>query len=183
MANRSELECFVLGLIWQVGPVSAYTLRRVMRESPSRQWSASTGAIYPVLRRLDRDGLIHGVEKSRGRRARREYEITQAGLLELRSWVGPPLGEDVVTVAFDPLRTRARFLAVIPVEARLAWVQDALKALDAVDERVREWSAVHDRGDAFLSAMTSHAMLETQARRKWLEELRTVVEAERALTR
>ena len=150
-----------------------------MRESPSRQWSASTGSIYPVLRRLDRDGLIVGVERSRGRRARREYEIAPLGLRELQAWVGPPLGEDVVTVAFDPLRTRARFLAVIPREARLAWIQEALKALDAVDTRVRAWSAVHDNGDAFLSAMTAHAMLETEARRKWLLDLRAVIESER----
>lgn len=68
---------------------------------------------------------------------------------------------------------------MIPREARLAWIQEALKALDAVDTRVRAWSAVHDNGDAFLSAMTAHAMLETEARRKWLLDLRAVIESER----
>ena len=39
----SELECFVLGLIWQLGPVSAYAVRTQMQKSPSTQWSGSAG--------------------------------------------------------------------------------------------------------------------------------------------
>ncbi|MCL4741188.1 MAG: PadR family transcriptional regulator [Phycisphaerales bacterium] len=179
MPNRSELECFVLGLIWQYGPVSAYGVRRQMRESPSRQWSASTGAIYPALRRLERDGLILGRELHRGKRRRREYEITRAGLGSLRGWVGPPLGEETLTVTYDPLRSRARFLGALSPRARVEWVDGALRALDEVEAKVRAWSSDHDGEDPFLIAVTMNALLETESRRRWLERLRRIAAGER----
>ncbi|MBX3375359.1 MAG: PadR family transcriptional regulator [Phycisphaeraceae bacterium] len=175
MPNRSELESFVLGVIWQFGPVSAYALRRHMQGSPSRQWRASTGSIYPALRRLERDGLILGRVRSHGQRQRREYEVTGAGLAALRAWIGPPLGEEAVTVTADPLRTRARFLSVLAPEERAAWVEGALAALDEVEAQVSAWGATHDTDDPFMAAMTTHALLETVARRRWLEHLRGLV--------
>jgi DNA-binding PadR family transcriptional regulator len=172
---HSELECFVLGLIWQFGPIAAYGVRRQMQDSPSRQWSASTGAIYPVLRRLEEQGLVVGQELHQGKRRRREYLIAEKGLAVLRAWIGPPMGEDVVTVTFDPLRTRARFLAALAPGARLAWVEEGLRTLNLVEAAIRAWGERHDQGDAFLAATTRNALLETAARRRWLEEVRGIV--------
>lgn len=171
-SDRSELECFVLGLIWQLGPVSAYGIRQHMRASPSRQWSASTGAIYPALRRLEAGGLVAGEELSRGQRRRREYRITGAGEHQLRLWVGPPLGEEVVTVTFDPLRTRARFLGLLSRAERAAWVADALAALDRVEGLIGAWDEANDGVDPFMGAITRNARLETEARRRWLLTIR-----------
>jgi len=173
--SHSELECFVLGLVWQLGPIAAYGVRQRMQGSPSRQWSASTGAIYPALRRLEGSGLLRGREAAQGRRRRREYEVTEAGLAVLRAWVGPPLGPETVTVAFDPLRTRARFLGALAPEARGAWVEGAIGVLDEVEKQVRGWAVAHGGGDPFLESLTRHALLETEARRRWLEGLLTMV--------
>ena len=172
---HSELECFVLGLIWQFGRVAAYRIRRHMQDSPSRQWSASTGAIYPVLRRLELHGLIQGRELHQGKRKRREYEISETGMAALREWIGPPMTPEVVTVTFDPLRTRGRFLSVLAPEDRLAWVDASLRALTEVETKVRAWGESHDRDDLFLAATTRNALLETAARRQWLEEMRGIV--------
>src|SRR4051812_17726619 len=91
---HSELECFVLGLIWQLGPASAYEVRRHMQDSPSTQWSASAGAIYPLMQRLERLGLLKGSDHQLGKRARREYRTTPAGLAALKSWIGPPFAPE-----------------------------------------------------------------------------------------
>ena len=64
--RRSELECFVMGLVWQFGPVSPYEIRRHMQESPSTQWSASAGAIYPLLTRLHKEGLLKARDSATG---------------------------------------------------------------------------------------------------------------------
>lgn len=167
-APRSELEGFVLGLIWRLGRCSPYELRRHMQASPSSQWSGSAGAIYPLIRRLEGHGLVRSKAQNTGKRERREYELTAHGFAALRSWVGPPLAEEAVTVAHDPLRSRARFLDVLSPGERKAWIAAARAALDEVERRVREWDTEFgdERGAA---VMTASGELDVQSRREWLD--------------
>lgn len=167
---KSELECFVLGLVWQLGPVSAYSVRTHMQKSPSTQWSGSAGAIYPLLRRLQSGRLVTGVRDKVGRRPRVRYQITAAGLHALKQWIGPPLCGDVVTVSYDPLRTRARFLAILPPARQREWIAAAIATLDEVEQRVRTWHALHAAGgNPYLMLLTLHGELDVQARRTWLK--------------
>lgn len=164
---RSELEGFVLGLVWEMGLCSPYELRRQMGASPSTQWSASAGAIYPLVRRLEKAGLVRSKVKAHGKRARREYEVTGAGLKALRAWVGPPLAREAVTVAHDPLRSRARFLGTLSKKERLAWVKAVRAALDEVERRVRAWKPAKGSGEL----MTISGELDVRSRREWLGEV------------
>lgn len=166
--SRSELEGFVLGLVWQLGPCSPYEIRRHMQASPSSQWSASAGAIYPLLRRLETLGLARSKAQQTGKRRRREYELTSRGLAALRAWVGPPLAQEAVTVAHDPLRSRARFLDALEPTARGAWINAARRALDDVERRVREWDEAFGRGPG-ATAMTASGELDVSSRRAWLD--------------
>ncbi|MBL8762035.1 MAG: PadR family transcriptional regulator [Phycisphaerae bacterium] len=168
--RRSELECFVLGLVWQVGPASPYDIRRHMQESPSTQWSASAGAIYPLVRRLQRAGLLSSEAKRDGKRRRREYRITVKGLGVLRAWIGPPIGAEAVTVAHDPLRSRARFLEALSEADRAAWFLAARAALDEVERRVNQWAAAHGALSRAARVMTRSGELDVESRRRWLEE-------------
>lgn len=168
--SRSELEGFVLGLVWQLGPCSPYDLRRHMQASPSTQWSASAGAIYPLLRRLESLGLLRSKARRTGKRARREYELTPRGLAALQRWVGPPLAPEAVTVAHDPLRSRARFLGALTPAQRTAWVASARAALDEVQRRVREWDATFGTGPGG-AAMTASGELDVRSRREWLDHV------------
>lgn len=167
----SELEAFILGLIWQLGPCSPYEIRTHMRSSPSSQWSASAGAIYPLMRRLERAGLVRSKALRTGKRERQEYTITEAGISNLRTWIGPPFSPEVTSVTHDPLRTRARFLALVPPATRKAWLASASAALEDVARRVAQWQAEHGQSDPFLSLITRNGELETQARRQWLAEM------------
>lgn len=174
-ARHSELECFVLGLVWQTGPASAYDIRRRMSESPSSQWSASAGAIYPLVQRLHRRRLLSARAHRTGRRARRLYAITPAGLHALRAWIGPPLSPEAVSVAYDPLRSRARFLAALPPAQRLAWVNAARAALDQVAGKVRAWDAAH-AGEPFAALITRNGELDVECRTRWLDEFARALE-------
>lgn len=167
----SELESFTLGLIWQLGPCSPYDVRTNMRGSPSSQWSASTGAIYPLMRRLEKMGLVESRTARTGRRSRREYAITPLGMDDLRSWIGPPFPPEAVSVTYDPLRSRARFLAATTPSQRRAWLKESRAALDRIAEMVATWDVEHGRKDPFLSLLTRNGVLETEARRKWLAEM------------
>jgi DNA-binding PadR family transcriptional regulator len=54
----TELEGSVLGMIGVKGPCTPYALRREFLDSPSQYWSASSGAVYPLVLRLEERGLI-----------------------------------------------------------------------------------------------------------------------------
>jgi DNA-binding PadR family transcriptional regulator len=169
---RSELESFVLGLVWQLGPCSPYDLRTHMARSPSTQWSASAGAIYPLVKRLEKSGLLVSTRARNGKRQRREYRITPAGIRALRKWIGPPLAE-AVTVAHDPLRNRARFLALLEPNQRLAWIDAARKVLDEVEARVQGWQReLAAPADPFAACMTKSGEIDVAGRRQWLQAVR-----------
>lgn len=167
----SELECFVLGLVWRHGPVSAYGVRRHLTASPSTQWSGSAGAIYPLVRRLERRGLLKSSAVRRGRRRGREYVITERGLRALRAWIGPPLGAEAVTVAYDPLRSRARFLGALSAAERRAWVAAALEGLEEVARRVRAWEEAYGAGDEWARLVTRNGELDVRTRAAWVREV------------
>ncbi len=172
----SDLAAFVLGLVWQHGPCSAYAIRRLLLDSPSAQWSGSAGAIYPLVRRLEREGLLESVRVKGDRRGLRACAITPVGMAALQRWIGPPLAAGAISVSADPLRSRARFLAALPPKARQAWVASARDALDEVDRKAKEWHAAYATdNDPFLALLTRHAELELEARRRWLDEVAILI--------
>jgi DNA-binding PadR family transcriptional regulator len=171
----SELESFVIGLVWQSGPCSAYDVRRALTASPSTQWSASAGAIYPLVRRLEKRGLLQSRTKTRGKRARRLYSVTPAGRRALRHWIGPPIAEEAITVTYDPLRSRARFLKALSKSERIRWVEASLTALEAVESRVQRWHEMYGQ-EPYAALLTRNGELELQVRRTWLREVRRTVE-------
>jgi len=173
MATRrmhSELECFTLGLVWQSGPCTPYVVRKCMLDSPSTQWSGSAGAIYPLMRRLEKHGLLRAKQEATGRRKHETYAITPAGLKALKEWIGPPMSAGAITVAHDPLRSRARFLGVLTRCQQLAWLKGAMDLLDEVERRVKEWEELYTDGDEFLRLVGRSGELDVRSRRKWMHE-------------
>jgi DNA-binding PadR family transcriptional regulator len=178
--GHSELECFVLGIVWRYGPCSPYTVRRRLRDSPSTQWSGSAGAIYPLMQRLEKHGLLRSRSAATGERKSRRYTITSRGVAALRSWMGPPLPAEAVTVAYDPLRSRIRFLDLLAPEERRVWLAAAKAALEEVLDRVRQWEALHTDDDEPLGAiLTRSGELDIAARAQWLAEAELVVARQR----
>jgi len=175
--GRSELECFVLGLVWQLGPCSPYAIRRHVQDSPSTQWSASAGAIYPLMRRLEKQGLLQSRAKRTGERKLREYRIAPRGKAVLKNWIGPKFSEDVITPSHDPLRSRARFLGLLKAKERQAWIRAAHEALDEVERRVNAWQ---DAQDATLGSialiMTLSGRRDVASRRAWLKDVKKLIE-------
>ncbi len=171
---HSELESFVLGLVWQLGPCSPYDVRRHMRASPSTQWSASAGSIYPLVQRLERAGLLKSEHSAHGKRERRLYTITSTGMRELRAWIGPPLRPEAVSVSHDPLRSRVRFLGALTPAQRTRWLRAAAAALDTIEEQIRAWDSAHAALDVYAAHMTICGVSDLAARREWLAALARV---------
>lgn len=124
-SRLTELEAVVLGVIGQDGPCTPYAIRRVFAESPAPRWSGSAGAIYPLIRRLEKRGLVASVEEPRGTRSRRSYRLTSTGKAKFRTWLRNP-DETDSALPHDPWRSRLWFFrALSPTEAVRRLKQDA----------------------------------------------------------
>jgi DNA-binding PadR family transcriptional regulator len=169
MRPPSELEGAVLGIIRQAGSCTAYAVRSHFLASPSPQWSGSAGAIYPLMERLERRGLIRSKAQTATRRNGRLYSLTPRGSRLLAEWLAPPLPDWVVGVPPDPLRTRVGFLGILPPAERQAFVAGALAGVEA-HMRIVHSDLERRRADRSpwerLTARGALAML--KARRAWL---------------
>ena len=74
----------MLGLL-SAGPASGYDLLKTFEISLASVWPATQSQLYAELGRLSKEGLVRVVAE--GPRGRKEYEITEEGLAELRHWL------------------------------------------------------------------------------------------------
>lgn len=88
----------LLGLIQQK-PASGYDLRKIFSSTSMKTYSDSPGAIYPALRRLERQQLIRStIEQGAGLRRRQVFRLTASGLAELKKWIAAPvMREDMIS--------------------------------------------------------------------------------------
>ena len=108
---ESDLSLAILGLL-SLGPLSGYGLRKVFLTTAMRAFSASPGAIYPALRRLEKDGLIEGtVQKTHTLRPRRVFALTKQGRAALVETVTRPVTRDDVVRRVDHLLLRFSFMS------------------------------------------------------------------------
>jgi DNA-binding PadR family transcriptional regulator len=102
----------ILGLLAERGPMHGHQIRRAGQLANVEAWGGITGgALYSELRKLDGEGLISPVrEEQEGRRpARRVYEITAEGRIELS--VQRDAALDVVFGSADPVSVLLLFAA------------------------------------------------------------------------
>jgi DNA-binding PadR family transcriptional regulator len=166
----SEIEGCVLALIHESGPATPYAIRRDFLDSPTPQWSGSAGTIYPLVERLQRRGLIRSKLRYTGDRPGSQLSLTAAGVRTFRKWLSVPVPEWVAGIPPDPLRTRVRFLAALPLRVRREFIAEAVRearrqlhALEQDCERQRALGPFHH-------LMSRGALLTMQARLAFLDE-------------
>jgi PadR family transcriptional regulator, regulatory protein AphA len=84
--NLSATGSVILGML-ALGRQSGYDIKQFVDKSTRHFWAASYGQIYPELKRLEEQGLIRGHEEPTGGRSRTLYELTEAGLEALHTWL------------------------------------------------------------------------------------------------
>ena len=90
MARENKTKYAVLGLL-TYAPLSGYDIRRIYSQSMGNFWSESYGHIYPILKRLEAEGLAtREIVPQEGKPDRNVYTITAAGRAQLRAWLAQP---------------------------------------------------------------------------------------------
>ena len=169
----SELEGVCLGIVFRHQPCTAYQVRSELRTAPSSHWRASAGSVYPLLARLERDGLLATTSDANDGRGRKHLNITSSGKAALRTWVLAGADPDLVSSLTDPVRSRTFFLDVLAGTRQLAFLDQLIAELDsylaATRTHLAEVSAGADLYD-YLGSLG--AVRITAARLGWLREVR-----------
>ncbi len=167
----TELEGCVLGLIWEMDACTTYAARKVFQKSPNPYWSGSAGAIYPLVRRLEKRNLVRASEDYTGRRRRDLYALTAEGLRSFRSWLGPHIPDWSVTIPVDPLRTHVRFLGALKPSGRAEFLANARRLLvKQIKDAKTEFKSFDPQEDPYRYLAARGVAKVAQARLKWIEE-------------
>lgn len=167
----TELEHCTMANIRRHQPCSAYAVRQVFARSSTPEWSGSTGAVYPVIDRLVRRGLIEAKPQAGDPRGARSLTITPEGDAVVRDWI-TGLEPWMAKATPDPIRTRVSHLdhlasdgeRIAFLEAAARLTEDMLKELEGVLESLKAVDTVE-----YLAGRG--AVHQLQARRMWLREL------------
>ncbi len=166
----TELEGCVLGVIKARGPCTPYAVRREFQTSSTPYWSASAGAIYPLIVRLARRRLIAAVRLTGDARGGTLYAPTAAGVRALQRWLGPPLTPLVVGAPPDPIRSRVNFLGLLSKADRRRFLAEAATKLR---QQLARTAALVKKGaaDPFDGWALRGSHLIMKARLAWILEM------------
>ena len=124
-------------------PRSGYGLKKMFNASPASVYQPSPGALYPALRRLEERGLLRAEQQvSSGRRALRQYHVTDAGQAVFLEWLRRPVVP--ATVAVDLGQHLMRFSLMEKYLERaevIAFLADLGGALDGFVTGVEQFAA------------------------------------------
>jgi DNA-binding PadR family transcriptional regulator len=164
----STLEQTALGIIYKRGPCKAYFVLSEFANSQNATYTSGAGSVYPLLKRLEEGGLIsHSLDGEH-----KLYSLTPAGLEALRGWFDLEGDHSAVSCCLDTLRSRAYFLKVLGDSQRKAFLEAVLSSLNRLLAQSRKQVAHYRKsGDEFSELAMEGAVLETQARIRWVKKL------------
>ncbi|CAN5507930.1 hypothetical protein BH11ARM1_BH11ARM1_09780 [soil metagenome] len=171
----SELEYLILAMVSE-GIVSGYAMRKEMTRMRGGRWSAESGSVYRVLRRLERDKLLMEMRKvGVPNRERTEYAITPQGEALLHSWITFPPDRDEFAFLVDPIRTRSYFLRRLQpaeqVRVVKTWIHESKQFLAELE---RDMEALKGR-DPVTAMAYQNLQLLAEARHDWLKKMLATV--------
>ncbi len=169
----SELEGVCLGLIRKHGPCTAYLVRQELKAAPSSHWQASAGSVYPLLTRLQEEGLVATTADTADGRGRKLLRITSRGRAALKKWLLSGAELDVISSVMDPIRSRTFFLDVLSATQRVTYVDKLIVEMEHYLKKTKAHLDSMSGTDGTYAALGSlGAVRITEARLKWLRDVR-----------
>ena len=171
----SELEYLIIAMIGE-GINSGYAMRKEMNRMRGGRWSAESGSVYRVLRRLETDGLLTEARRvGVPNRERTEYELTRTGDALLHSWLTFPPDRGEMAFLVDPIRTRCYFLHRLKPNERVrvvkAWLQESKQFIADLQRDLDSGKTP----EPIRNMGYENLMYLAEARHEWLRRLLTQV--------
>ena len=167
----TELEGAVLGIVARKQPLTAYAIRKEFESAVTQSWSASAGAIYPLVRRLVREGALEEAAKPNDGRGTTILRLTADGQKKLIAWLQISDLKMLGPVA-DPMRTRSFAFSQLDQTDRQRvlhnWMKLNQEAINLTRAQIARFEA---EGDATAAMATRGTELQLEARLTWMREL------------
>lgn len=163
----TELEAHVLAQIAVHQPISAYEVMKALARSPVSTLSGSTGAIYPIVKRLRERGLVEATPVQGSPRKTETLSCTPEGRRAAAKWVRTVSDADLLP--HDPLRSKILFFSLLTKTEQVRFLIEASRALEAKLEEIEAFAKAHE--GAHLDLANAGAVAMTRTRRQWLQDV------------
>lgn len=174
MAKKQKTRYAILGAL-TVFPMSGYDIKKWISNVTGPFWAESPGRIYPTLKQLTKEKLITcDASQGRGKRPRKLYKITAAGLKILKEWLAQPAGS---MGARDELRLKLFYAKNLSHKKILHLIQQQQTKMEAATKRYQEIeahikSAHNNLDDSYYWLLTLRgAELHCAAELQWCKEM------------
>ncbi|HEY2419769.1 MAG TPA: PadR family transcriptional regulator [Neobacillus sp.] len=116
-----NMQDVILGFLYDE-PMSGYDIKQMMENSVSYFFDASFGAIYPALRKMEKDGLVekHVVQQD-GKPNKNLFAITETGKEQFRQYLNSPVAP---TIMRSDLLIRIFFARFTSKEVVQKWLME-----------------------------------------------------------
>ncbi len=167
----------ILGFLTE-RPMHGYELKAVLSPALPREKRVNDGVLYPLLRKLESEGLIRGKrERGDGGRERVTYRATARGRREFADWLESDADEHD-EVAYDflvghPFLTKSLFFGRLSDDEVAAKLQDQLdQSLVKLGEFKRIKRGMTERGvEPYRIDVLDLGIAQQQARVRWLRRM------------
>jgi PadR family transcriptional regulator AphA len=169
--NKTSLA--ILGILSR-GPQTGYDVKKIFTTIAGHFWQASYGQIYPLLKKLNSQGLVkHQIKKPNRRLAKNIYSLTAQGKERLRQWLRSPV--DIQPWRIEIL-LRLFFGRQVPVAENIRQVeiyrlhkQEELIQLEEIGRYLRE-NCAKDPDQPYYLLTVNYGKKVVQACLEWCEE-------------
>jgi DNA-binding PadR family transcriptional regulator len=91
-----NMQDVILGFLYEE-PMSGYDIKQMMENSVSYFFDASFGAIYPALRKMEKEGLVEKqVIQQEGKPNKNLFAITESGKEQFQQYLNSPINPTVM---------------------------------------------------------------------------------------
>jgi DNA-binding PadR family transcriptional regulator len=116
-----NIQDVILGFLYEV-PMSGYDIKQMMENSVSYFFEASFGAIYPALRKMEKEGLVEKrVIVQEGKPNKNLYGITERGRVQFRQYLDSPINP---TITRSDILIRIFFGRFTTKEKIVDWLEE-----------------------------------------------------------
>jgi len=187
MPRENKSRYALLGML-TYQPMSGYDMKKMSDHSIGHFWNENYGAIYPVLRRLEEEGLVTKVRhEQEGAPARNVYSITEDGRRVFEDWLRRPpdrmlLREELLLQVFFGQWTEPEVvLAKLEAEDRrcrqiienLEGIRDHIdRGGDVPADAPAEMAAAMNSGAPYWRATVEYGLHYYAGIRRWCDETR-----------
>ncbi len=138
MSKINKTQYALLGML-SIRPRSGYDIKTQIGRSIGFFWNENFGHIYPILKRMEHDGLVTKHSEETGKRPRKNvYTLTPLGTRELHRWLEQPATEQPVRnelllkIFFGSRLDENAMIAMIEAEKKL--FRERLEVLESVEK-------------------------------------------------